>query len=95
MVFLFEGLIWWIHDYRYEIHEALRAKEREYRRHQREVLAKTRQIQLEQRKLQNEESDESSDDDHNIQPVEPPTDDRLPNRERASTGTEFFDAAES
>jgi hypothetical protein len=47
VVFLFEGLIWWIHDYRYEIHEALRAKEREYRKHQKAVLAKTRQLQEE------------------------------------------------
>jgi hypothetical protein len=40
-------MIWWVHDYRYEIHEALRAKEREYRKHQREVLAKTRKLQAE------------------------------------------------
>jgi hypothetical protein len=45
VVFLFEGLIWWIHDYRYEIREALRAKEREYRKYQKAVLAKTRQLQ--------------------------------------------------
>lgn len=44
VVFLFEGLVWWIHDYRLEIHQALREKANEYRERQRQVLEQTKEI---------------------------------------------------
>jgi hypothetical protein len=45
VVFVFEGVVWFIHDVRKEQHQALRKKEEEYRRRQQRVLEQTRAIQ--------------------------------------------------
>jgi hypothetical protein len=44
-----KGLMWWIHDYRLEIHHELKKKALEYKRHQRDILEKT--VQLHQDRL--------------------------------------------
>lgn len=44
-IFVFEGLIWFIHDKRKETHRALKEKEAEYKRQQLKVLEKSREIQ--------------------------------------------------
>lgn len=49
VVFLFEGLVWWIHDYRLEIHHELKKKAMEYKQRQKEVLETT--MKLHQQRL--------------------------------------------
>lgn len=44
VVFVFEGVVWFIHDVRKEQHKALRKKEIEYRTRQQRVLEQTRAI---------------------------------------------------
>jgi hypothetical protein len=99
VVFIFEGLIWWVHDYRYEIHEALRAKEREYRKHQREVLAKTRKLQsdLESRGRSRKAYVASTHDDDKTSPGRTTAVDRPAGTDLQYVGeeSEFFDASES
>ena len=56
-VFVMETLLWFIHDYRQAVHTALLQKEREYKRHQQQVLQKSRQILQE----------------HNAIPIPPPS----------------------
>jgi hypothetical protein len=46
---LHPGLMWWIHDYRLEIHHELKRKAIEYKKRQREVLEQT--LQLHQERL--------------------------------------------
>jgi len=57
VVFIFEGLVWWIHDFRLEMHSVIRAKAKEYQRRQQEVLAQTRE------RLEKEEKRGKDDDD--------------------------------
>jgi len=67
VVFVFEGLIWWIHDYRLEIHQQLRKKAKLYKRHQAKVLNKTEEIRRAERESElrrnRGESDSFDDDD--------------------------------
>jgi hypothetical protein len=99
VVFIFEGLIWWVHDYRYEIHEALRAKEREYRKHQREVLAKTRKLQAElESHGRNRKSDvPSTPEEDKLLTGRTAAVDRPAETDQQIVGgdSEFFDASES
>jgi hypothetical protein len=44
-IFVFEGLIWFIHDKRRETHQALKEIEKEYFRRQRKVLEQAQKIQ--------------------------------------------------
>ena len=63
-IFVFEGLVWFIHDMRKDLHRALKEKEDEYRRRQRQVLEETKRIQRyakqETSATQNEKRDRSS-----------------------------------
>jgi hypothetical protein len=43
-VFVMETFLWFIHDFRASVHTALQEKEKEYKRHQQHVLAKSRAI---------------------------------------------------
>jgi len=66
IVFMFEGLVWWIHDYRLEVHQALREKAHEYRDHQRKVIEKTRTILGGTPARGAEDEEESESEDHEI-----------------------------
>lgn len=78
VVFLFEGLVWWIHDYRVEIHQALREKANEYKQHQRQVLEQTNNIlgrrdEEENRRRRADEDDDSDSEENEIGLSEPIT----------------------
>jgi hypothetical protein len=45
VIFIFEGLVWYIHDMRMDLHRALKEKEEEYRRRQKQVLEDSKRIQ--------------------------------------------------
>jgi len=54
-IFVFEGLIWFIHDKRKETHKALKEKKAEYKKQQQKVLEKTMEI-----KAKNEEREHAT-----------------------------------
>jgi hypothetical protein len=68
-VFVMETFLWFIHDFRASVHTALQEKEKEYKRHQQQVLAKSRAIAQEHPQTQAAQekaptqSDEDNDDD--------------------------------
>jgi len=76
-IFVFEGLIWMIHDKRKETHRALKEKEAEYKRQQLKVLEKTREIQE-----KNDEKEHTALEGSG----------RMGKREQSS-GTEYYDVA--
>ncbi|GKY91445.1 hypothetical protein MPSEU_000116800 [Mayamaea pseudoterrestris] len=67
VVFLFEGLTWWIHDYRLEIHNELKKKAQEYKQHQREVLEKTAKMHEERLAEMRRNGSGYEDDDESSQ----------------------------
>lgn len=44
VIFVFEGLVWFIHDMRQRIHNSLKEKQEEYRVKQQQVLEESRKI---------------------------------------------------
>lgn len=46
VIFVFEGLVWYIHDMRKQIHKSLKQKQEEYRMKQQEVVDESKRIQL-------------------------------------------------
>lgn len=44
VIFVFEGLVWFIHDMRQRIHKSLKEKQEEYRNKQQQILEDTRKI---------------------------------------------------
>jgi hypothetical protein len=63
-IFVFEGLIWFIHDKRRETHQVLKEKEKEYHRRQRKVLEQAQKIQ-EEHEARNRLSSRDTRSDHN------------------------------
>ena len=59
-IFVFEGLIWFIHDKRKETHRALKEKEAEYKWQQRRVLERTRELQEQSERRENTALDGSA-----------------------------------
>ena len=44
VIFVFEGLVWFIHDMRQRIHKSLKEKQEEYRTKQQQILEETKKI---------------------------------------------------
>lgn len=66
VVFVFEGVVWYIHDIRNEQHQELLKKEAEYRSHQRKILDETNVIIQNQRRQQTTNSSHDTDDLHSV-----------------------------
>lgn len=49
VIFVFEGLFWYIHDVRRDLHRALKEKDEEYRMRQKRIVEETKRIQREAR----------------------------------------------
>jgi hypothetical protein len=95
VVFLFEALVWWIHDYRLEIHQELQRKQHDYRKKQREVLEKTRR-QRQEMEEQEEASSSSDSEDETMQEqgtttYEEDNDDRVDKNVAFPERTQYFD----
>jgi hypothetical protein len=45
VIFVFEGMVWYIHDMRQALHRALEEKEDEYKARQKQILEETKRIQ--------------------------------------------------
>lgn len=45
VIFIFEGVVWYIHDVRQALHRVLKEKDREYRKRQQEIIHETEHIQ--------------------------------------------------
>ena len=62
-VFVMETFLWFIHDFRASVHTALQEKSNEYKRHQQQVLSKSRAIAQEHPQAAHEKGQTPSDDD--------------------------------
>jgi hypothetical protein len=63
-VFVMETFLWFIHDFRASVHTALQEKEKEYKRHQQQVLAKSQAIAQEHPQAAQEKASSLSEDEN-------------------------------
>jgi hypothetical protein len=68
VVFLFEALVCWMHDYRWEIHHALVEKSKEYTNRQQQVLEKAKEAQKDSDKTSSDGGGESQEENANEEP---------------------------
>lgn len=93
ILFTFEALVWWVHDYRLEVHQGLRDKAAEYKQRQAEILAQTKEIQAQCAKQAEEKPSTPESTKSSRRSKKPPPENKPSEEiEVVAMSTEFFDA---